>query len=277
MIEITLGSAIMYLFASKALEIKEKPADQVYYSEVIDSRQASFARQHREAVGIKPAIEAQFRGIVRQAYDYSCGSAALTTILNSYGGLNLTEQQTMEGLLRFGEYERIIERRSFSLLDMKRFANALGYESGGYRGEFSDLIQQTQPAIVPIHYAGFKHFVVYKAFKDGRVYVADPALGNISFDQAKFQQIWDNKTFFMVNVPESQKKNLLALQESDLRHVDDATINRYALVEAQFSTDYMNKIADKASTMRRVLDQDPSSPTYNQPVTTFMRLYYKRK
>lgn len=277
MIEITLGSVIMYYFASHALDIKEKPAEAVYYSEIVDPREKSFGRYHREPVMIKPALEDQFRGIVRQAYDYSCGSAALTTILNGHAGLKLTEQQTMEGLLRFGEYERIIERRSFSLLDMKRFVTALGYESGGYKGEFEDLIKQTQPAIVPIHYAGFKHFVVYKAFKDGRVYVADPALGNISFDQERFKQIWENNTLFLVNVPTEQQQNLLALQESDMRHVEDATINRYALVDAQFTTDHMNRIADKAATMRKVIDLDPDSPTHNQPITSFMRLYYKRK
>lgn len=28
-----------------------------------------------------------------------------------------------------------------SLLDMKRFVTAIGLESGGYRGEFSDLVK----------------------------------------------------------------------------------------------------------------------------------------
>lgn len=277
MIEITIGAAMLYYFASHALEIKEKPAEAVYYTEIADSRDKSFSRNHREVVMIKPALENQFRGIVRQAYDYSCGSAALTTVLNGYVGLKLTEQQTMEGLLKFGEYDRIVARRSFSLLDMKRLVTALGYESGGFRGEFSDLISQKQPVIVPIGYAGFKHFVVFKAYKNGRVYIADPALGNISFDQERFKQIWENNTLFLINVPEEQRKNLLTLQDADMRHVDDATINRYALVDAQFSTDYMNKIADKASTMRKVIDRSTESPTYNQPITTFMRLYYKRK
>lgn len=277
MIEITLGSALIYYFASHALEVKPKPADAVYYSELADSRENSFARNHREVVSIKPAIEDQFRGIVRQAYDYSCGSAALTTLLNGHVGTTLTELQTMEGLLRYGEYNRIVERRSFSLLDMKRFVTALGFESGGYRGEFADLVKQSQPAIVPISYAGFKHFVVFKAYKDGRVYVADPALGNISFDEERFKAVWENNTLFLINVPEGQQKDMLALNEKDLRHVDDATVNRFAFVDAQFNTDYVNKIADKASTMRLTIDKDPSSDTYNQPVRTFMRLYYKRK
>ncbi|MFZ5395773.1 C39 family peptidase [Acinetobacter seifertii] len=277
MLEIVLGSALMYYFATEAFEIEKKPPGTVYYTETADSRNLSFYRNHIEPVQIKPAVEDQFRGIVRQAYDYSCGSAALTTLLNGYVGTNLTEQQTMSGLLQYGEYQRIIERRSFSLLDMKRFVTAIGLDSGGYRGEFSDLVKLGQPAIVPISYAGFKHFVVYKAYKDGRVYVADPALGNISFDENRFKQIWDNNTLFVISVPESQRKDLLALKESDMRHVEDATVNKYAFVDVQYPTFNFDRLANKASTMRRVLDSDNKSPTYGQPIETYMRLYYKRK
>ncbi|AJB49333.1 peptidase [Acinetobacter nosocomialis] len=277
MLEIFLGSALMYYFATEAFEIEKKPPGTVYYTETADSRNLSFHRNHIEPVTIKPAVEDQFRGIVRQAYDYSCGSAALTTLLNGYVGTSLTEQQTMSGLLQYGEYQRIIERRSFSLLDMKRFVTAIGLDSGGYRGEFSDLVKLGQPAIVPISYAGFKHFVVYKAYKDGRVYVADPALGNISFDESRFKQIWDNNTLFVISVPESQRKDLLALKDADMRHVEDATVNRYALVNVQYPTFNYERLANKASTMRRVLDDDNKSPTYGQPIETYMRLYYKRK
>lgn len=277
MIEITLGSALIYYFANTTFDVKPKADDAIYYSEMADSRDHSFSRHHREVVQVRPAVESQFRGIVRQAYDYSCGSAALTTLLNGRVGTELTEQQTMEGLLRFGEYERIIERRSFSLLDMKRFVAALGMESGGYRGEFSDLVKQNQPAIVPITYAGFKHFVVFKAYKDGRVYVADPALGNISFDEERFKEVWENNTLFLVTVPDEMQKDFLALQDEDLRHVEDATVNRHALVTAQFSTEYHSKLADKASTMYMRVDRDPNSATYGQSKLDFMRLYYKRK
>lgn len=277
MLEIALGSALIYYFATEAFEIEKKPPGTVYYTETADSRNLSFHRNHIEPVTIKPAVEDQFRGIVRQAYDYSCGSAALTTLLNGYVGTSLTEQQTMSGLLQYGEYQRIIERRSFSLLDMKRFVTAIGLESGGYRGEFSDLVKLGQPAIVPISYAGFKHFVVYKAYKDGRVYVADPALGNISFDENRFKEIWDNNTLFVISVPESQRKDLLALKDADMRHVEDAAVNRYAFVDVQYPTFNYDRLANKASTMRRVLDDDDKSPTYGKPIETYMRLYYKRK
>ncbi|EMP7265556.1 C39 family peptidase, partial [Acinetobacter baumannii] len=262
---------------TEAFEIEKKPPGTVYYTETADSRNLSFHRNHIEPVTIKPAVEDQFRGIVRQAYDYSCGSAALTTLLNGYVGTSLTEQQTMSGLLQYGEYQRIIERRSFSLLDMKRFVTAIGLESGGYRGEFSDLVKLGQPAIVPISYAGFKHFVVYKAYKDGRVYVADPALGNISFDEGRFKEIWDNNTLFVISVPESQRKDLLALKDADMRHVEDATVNKYAFVDVQYPAFNYDRTANKASTMRLVLDSDSHSATYGKPIETYMRLYYKRK
>ncbi|MCL6232536.1 MULTISPECIES: C39 family peptidase [Acinetobacter] len=277
MLEIAVGSALMYYFAKESFDLKEKPVGTVHYTETLDSRNDSFTRMHRESVKIKPAIEDQFRGIVRQAYDYSCGSAALTTLLNGYVGTQLTEQQTMNGLLKFGETEKIIERRSFSLLDMKRFVAAVGLDSGGYKGEFSDLVKQGQPAIVPISYAGFKHFVVFKAYKDGRVYVADPALGNISFDEVRFQEIWENNTLFLINVAPEQRKNLLALQDSDLRHVEDATVNRYALVDIQYPQFYMEKIADKASTIRLDKNMNEESESYGKSNYNFLRLYYKSK
>ena len=277
MLEIALGSALMYYAAKEALDIKKQPNGAVHYTEVLDSRNDSFVRMHREAVEVKPALLDQFQGIVRQAYDYSCGSAALTTLLNGYVGTQLDEQQVMSGLLKFGETDKIVERRSFSLLDMKRFVSALGLESGGYRGEFKDLVNQDQPAIVPISYAGFKHFVVYKGYKNGRVYVADPALGNISFEERRFQDIWENNTLFLINVPEQYRKNFLALKESDMRHVEDATINRYALVDMQYPQFYMDKIADKASTIRMDRNRNTESEKFGEYQHNFLRLYYKNK
>lgn len=277
MLEIALGSALMYYAAKEALDIKKQPNGAVHYTEVLDSRNDSFVRMHRETVEVKPALLDQFQGIVRQAYDYSCGSAALTTLLNGYVGTQLDEQQVMSGLMKFGETDKIVERRSFSLLDMKRFVSALGLESGGYRGEFKDLVNQDQPAIVPISYAGFKHFVVYKGYKNGRVYVADPALGNISFEERRFQDIWENNTLFLINVPEQYRKNFLVLKESDMRHVEDATINRYALVDMQYPQFYMDKIADKASTIRMDRNRNTESEQFGEYQHNFLRLYYKNK
>src|SRR3546814_3069972 len=72
-------------------------------------------------------------------------------------------------MLRYGETQKIIERRGFSLLDMKRYTAQLGYRSAGFKAEFSDLTTLEHPGIVPIKYAGFDHFVVLKSIHTGHV------------------------------------------------------------------------------------------------------------
>lgn len=179
-------------------------------------------------VTIKPYSEFKFENIVHQAYDYSCGSAALVTVINNYLGIKVTEQQAMEGMLEHGEKEKIIERRGFSLLDMKRYVASLGAKGAGFRAEMSDLETLTQPAIVPIDYAGFKHFVVFRGIRDGRVFIADPSAGHIVFSVEQFAKLWDRGTLFLLTLPESMGKPLtkLALTDRELGVIDNDSVRK---------------------------------------------------
>jgi predicted double-glycine peptidase len=151
-----------------------------------------------ESVQVYPNEYFKYKHIVHQAYDYSCGSAALTTILKFHLGLNINEQDAMKGMLEHGEQDKIIARRGFSLLDMKRYVATLGSESGGFRADMNDLAKLGEPAIVPIDYAGFKHFVVVKGIRDGKVFIADPSAGNIAFSVQEFAGLWDKGTLFVI-------------------------------------------------------------------------------
>lgn len=216
---ILLGSIVGFSLFSNLGQVPDRqPGDTVIRIAVDEDYQED------RVVNVEPLSAARFKNVVRQAYDYSCGSAALTTLLNHYLGRNFQERQVMEGLLRFGETERIVQRRGFSLLDMKRLATALGHPSGGFKAEASDLEALDHPAIAPIDHAGFKHFVVIKAVYAGRVYVADPALGNMSFTLSRFLDVWDNNVLFIV-FPDGQKPaSGLELQTADLRFVSDYII-----------------------------------------------------
>ena len=187
--------------------------------------------QYDQVVNVEPLAVQKFNNVVRQAYDYSCGSAALTTLLDFYLGRNFQERQVMEGLLRFGETERIVQRRGFSLLDMKRLVTALGHPSGGFKAEATDLVELDHPAIAPIEYAGFKHFVVIRTVYEGRVYVADPALGNLSFTLSRFLEIWDNNVLFIVFPNGHRPASGLELREEDMRYVSDYIIAQNAYRE----------------------------------------------
>ena len=219
MLIILLGSIIAFSIVNElAIVPDRKDGDMVYRVAAQD------VNQRDEIVNVEPLSVHKFNNVVRQAYDYSCGSAALTTVLDFYLGRNFQERQVMEGLLRFGETERIVQRRGFSLLDMKRLVTALGHPSGGFKAEADDLRELDHPAIAPIEYAGFKHFVVIRAVYDDRVYVADPALGNISFTMHRFLEVWDNNVLFIVFPNGHKPASGLELREEDLRYVSDYII-----------------------------------------------------
>ena len=277
MFTVALGAALMYFAAIETFEVEDKAPGTVYYNFPVDSRQASAFSVAERPIVVKPLAEQQFKNIVHQAYDYSCGSAALTTVLNGYLGRQFSERQVMDGLLKFGETEKIVQRRGFSLLDMKRLTTALGHPSGGYKGKFDDLKKLDHPAIVPIHYGGFKHFVVVKKYKEGRIFVADPALGNISFPEERFKQIWDNNVMFIVFPNGFKPQSQLELTEADMRFVDDQTITRLAFEEIPVWLKGLEENADYASTLQRVFNADTESNTFDQPINVPLRTYFKRK
>lgn len=277
MLTVFLGAALVYLFADTSFEKVEVPRGTVYYAAPVDSRHMSRFSVMERPVTVRPLVEQQFRNIAHQAYDYSCGSAALTTVLNGYLGRRFEERQIMDGLLKYGEYEKIVQRRGFSLLDMKRLMTVLGYQSGGYKGSFDDLRKLEHPAIVPIHYAGFKHFVVVKKYRDGRVFVADPALGNISFPEERFKSIWENNVMFIVFPGQNPPSPHLELTEADLRFVEDQTINLALFNPTPYFVNTEENRADRAATLQRVLDADEKSDTYNQIISVPQRTYFRRK
>ncbi len=182
-------------------------------------------------VRMEPFSELKYHHIVRQAYDYSCGSAALVTILNFHLGLKVTEQQSMEGMMAKGEKDKIIERRGFSLLDMKRYLASIGVDSAGFRAGIDDLLTLEQPAIVPIDYGGFKHFVVLRGVRDGLVFLADPSAGNISFPVREFATLWDRNTLFVAYPPKDHPAlGQLALTDLELGVTDMDRVKDHALL-----------------------------------------------
>ena len=277
MIVAALASGMLFFATKQSVDVTPKEAGAITYAQVATSDNGYTTYYHQPDAVVTPLSVHKFRGVVRQAYDYSCGSAALTTLLNGTLGTNLTERQTMNGLLNYGERDRIIERRSFSLLDMKRFVSALGVPSGGFKATFEELSEIQKPVIVLISYGGFDHFVVYKGTKDGRVFVADPALGNISFMRERFIEVWDKTLFMLEPDKEQASQNLLTIDDEDMRVVDDATVNYYAFQQFSQSIQRQEQLRDLATTIQPVADSDPDSETFGDIIDVPLRLYYNRQ
>src|SRR6187402_2254785 len=77
------------------------------------------------------------QNVVKQRFDFSCGAAALATLLHYGFGNSVTEAQIMVGLFDLPtEAEKADRRRTgFSLLDLQRVAQAQGYDAQGFRLE----------------------------------------------------------------------------------------------------------------------------------------------
>lgn len=195
---------------------------------------------------VKPLSAIQFSNVVKQAYDYSCGSAALATVLDYDLGENLTERQVINGLLRYGDSKMIAERRAFSLLDMKKFVTVLGYRGVGYKAEIDDLRTLGRPCIIPITIYKYRHFVVFRGIYKNHVFVADPWRGDSSFTLQQFKNMWYQNVIFVVYPKNVKQVNLLRLRDSDLRFIDENQANRIVLEHPQdFSLPPQRKIMDQ--------------------------------
>ncbi|MBA4014354.1 MAG: peptidase C39 [Phenylobacterium sp.] len=135
-----------------------------------------------------------FRTVVRQQYDYSCGSAALATLLRYHYGVDVAEADIFKAMYAEGDRAQI-QKVGFSLLDMKRYLAARGYKADGYRIDADALVHAKWPSIAVITVGTYKHFVVVKGGGGGRILVGDPALGLKSYRQADFEKVWNGIVF----------------------------------------------------------------------------------
>ncbi len=140
----------------------------------------------------------RFRSTLRQQYDFSCGSAALATLLTHHYGQPVTEQQVFEQMYLRGDQKKI-RREGFSMLDMQRFLAARGLRADGFRLPLQKLIDARVPAIVLVADKGYHHFVVVKGVAGGRILLGDPSSGTRAMSVAAFETIWVGKLLFVIH------------------------------------------------------------------------------
>jgi uncharacterized protein len=150
------------------------------------------------ALRVTSVREARFVATVHQQYDFSCGSAAVATLLTHHYGIAVSEQQAFQEMFLAGDQARI-RREGFSMLDMKRFLAARGFGADGFRQPLDSLSQAGFPAIVLVAEGGYHHFVVVKGLRDGRVLLGDPAGGTRALSRGAFEAVWQNGLLFVIH------------------------------------------------------------------------------
>lgn len=149
------------------------------------------------ALPIQSVEDRRFATVIRQAFDFSCGSAALATLLHFHYGNPQTEEDVFRGMWAEGDRPQI-RRLGFSLLDMKRFLAARGLTADGYQVTLAQIAEAQVPGIALVNINNYKHFVVVKGVANGQVLVGDPSLGLRSVPVAEFARDW-NGVFFIID------------------------------------------------------------------------------
>ncbi|TYT25351.1 C39 family peptidase [Luteimonas viscosa] len=150
------------------------------------------------SVAVTSLKEARFRSTVRQQYDFSCGSAAVATLLTYQYGMPVTEAEVFRAMYAAGDQGRI-RREGFSLLDMRAYLESRGLRADGFVLPLDKLHEQGLPAIVLLNERGYRHFVVVRGLRDGRVLVGDPARGTRAIRRRDFEAMWDSRVLFVVH------------------------------------------------------------------------------
>ncbi|HQR51309.1 MAG TPA: C39 family peptidase [Methylophilaceae bacterium] len=141
--------------------------------------------------------ELHFVDMVPQQTDFSCGAAALATILRYAYRKDVTEEEVIKGLLTVSDLE-VVQQRGFSLLDLKNYVQTLGMRGRGYNMKPEMLEQIKIPTIALLDIRGYKHFVVVKKTTEDKVYLADPALGNRIMNKGDFVAGWNQVIFAVI-------------------------------------------------------------------------------
>ncbi len=179
----------------------------------------------------------RFRNVIPQKYDFSCGSAALATLLKFHYQSPQTEQEVLDAMYEVGDKEKI-KTQGFSLLDMKQYLKTLGYSADGFQLDLNRIKKAGVPGIVLINSGGYMHFVVLKGINKTHVLLGDPARGTRKVTREDFKEMWNNIFFVIRNKAGAARLSFVHDDKwSDRRQIlFDAALSNQALSTLNMQT-----------------------------------------
>ena len=184
------------------------------------SKPQTLIRDSERRIQLQPKswLELKRENLVMQQQDYSCGAAALATVIRYHWGDDMTERKVLEETVRMLTPEELKERieNGLALTDLKKLANRLGYLSTIGKLKLEDLKKSKIPLIVGIVIEGYDHFVVVRGMDDQYVYMADSARGQVRTPIEVFQKQWQKNAVLVV-----VKKGVDNPEDSILKQIDE--------------------------------------------------------
>lgn len=169
---------------------------------------------------VKTWVELRDRNVVIQAYDYSCGTGALATLLRYYYGDEVTEEAILKDIFEHLTDEEARDRVSAGMLmsDLQHAAERRGYEAQMGALPIDRIPKLHKPILVWVIRDGYKHFAVLRGIAEDRVYLADPSTGNVRMSVEEFRKEYQERALIL------RKKGFIPLRGYPLAVDEEAPI-----------------------------------------------------
>ncbi|ELR66987.1 bacteriocin resistance protein, putative [Photobacterium marinum] len=149
-------------------------------------------------VDVKSYQEQLFGDVFRQQYDFSCGSAAVASLVTYHYGVETSEDSVFKFMFENGNRDKI-EREGFSLLDMKNYLTSQGFDANGYNIPLEKFKQIRIPGITIVNFDGYMHFVVIKGMNSKQVIIGDPSRGTVVMTIDDFKKYYKGAVLLVKN------------------------------------------------------------------------------
>jgi predicted double-glycine peptidase len=153
--------------------------------------------------------------VVMQQRDYSCGSAAVATLVRYYWGDNVTEDDFLLPIINKLSPKELEDRQKngLSITDLRLAAVNKGYQASIGRITMDKLVELKVPVVVRIKLNDQGHFVVFKGIVEDRIFLADPIRGNVRVSIDKFSQQWTDGAILVIAKPGAKLPENAPLKE----------------------------------------------------------------
>jgi predicted double-glycine peptidase len=132
----------------------------------------------------------KFQFTVRQQRDFTCGAAALASILKYHYGMPVTEEMIFWIIVNRYKPEELKQKAEvgFSFEDLIFVAEKLGFKSQAAVVAISELEKLNGPVILQMNMKRFDHFSVLRKKTADIAYMSDPLFGQLTLDSKEFKE-----------------------------------------------------------------------------------------
>lgn len=141
-------------------------------------------------------VEQRDQGVVKQQRDYSCGAAAVATLLTHHWGREVSESDVLNAwLAQFSQAELSLQAfvdEGFSLWHIAMLGEPLGYSARGLEVPLASLALLKQPLLIYVEPFGQPHFTLVTEGSELGVWLSDPSWGRVYVSLAELRDWVDN-------------------------------------------------------------------------------------